>query len=332
MSSLRVHGDRYTGDGLIDFAVNVLQDRPHRLDQILRETLESRSYPDDLHARVAIAERHGRTPEEVLPLNGACESFWLLAHAFRPADAVCFHPAFTEGEAALRAVGTRVTRVVAAPPAFALQAPAVLDADAVLVTNPNNPTGRLEPVAKIEALARPGRLLFLDESFAEFAGDRESLAGRNDIPGLVVIRSISKLWSLAGIRAGYLLAPAEVVAELHANRQPWSVNALALAALTYTASDQTWARAAAARVARERSDLSTLLAAIDGVRVLESETNFLLLELRRTDVAERLRARGIAVRTAATFPGLGKHFVRVAVRTRAENRALARAVEKVLRD
>ncbi len=82
------------------------------------------------------------------------------------------------------------------------------DADLVVVGNPNNPTGSLDPAATVAGLARPGRVLVVDEAFMELTPDEaESLAGRRDLPGLVVVRSLTKLWGLAGLRAGYVLAP-----------------------------------------------------------------------------------------------------------------------------
>jgi histidinol-phosphate/aromatic aminotransferase/cobyric acid decarboxylase-like protein len=232
MTTVRLHGDRLATPGLLDFAVNVRRERPRELETALRAALDERGYPDDRPAREAIAARHRRALDEVLPLNGACEALWLLAYAFRPRRAACVHPSFTEGETALRAAGAAVERVLTRPPGWSLEPGTVGDAEFVLVTNPCNPTGRLEPAEVVSALARPGRLLVVDESFIEFARERESLAHRRDV---VVIRSATKLWSLAAVRAGYLLGPPELVERLEAARQPWPVNGSALAALRVSA-------------------------------------------------------------------------------------------------
>src|SRR5207237_2339002 len=107
------------------------------------------------------------------------------------------------------------------------------EADCVVLGNPNQPhrRARLDPQT-ITALVRRERLLVVDESFIDFVPSEEaSVAGPGEVPGLVVVRSLTKLWSLAVIRAGYLLASAELIEQLAAQRQPWSVNALARAAL-----------------------------------------------------------------------------------------------------
>ena len=184
---LRTHGDVYARDGLLDFAVNVRRGRPPGLVQALEEALEDERYPDQRQAREALAALHRVEPENVLLLNGACEGFWLLAQAIRPRRATVFYPTFSEGELALRAIGSKVERVALTSPDWAL--PSVCDASGfVVVTNPNNPTGRLERAESVEHLAGRERLLVVDESFMDFACDRETLADRR-LPGVVVLRS-----------------------------------------------------------------------------------------------------------------------------------------------
>jgi histidinol-phosphate/aromatic aminotransferase/cobyric acid decarboxylase-like protein len=307
--------------------VNVRRKRPLELEEALRQGLDDPEYPSDHQTREALAERHGREPDEVLPLNGASEAFWLLAHALRPRRAVCVHPSFTEGETALRAAGAAVKRLLTTPPDWALEPAAVGNADLVLVTNPCNPTGRIEPAATVAELATTGRLLVVDESFMEFAGNDATLDQRRDV---VVIRSATKLWSLAGIRAGYLLAPAELVRQLEAARQPWSVNAPALAALRAIAHLPAIAARIASEVALERDWLVTALRTIPGVRVWPSAANFVLLEQPLESAADRLRSCGIAVRPCDDFPGLSSRFIRVAVRAVDENRLLVQKLAEVI--
>ncbi len=236
---LRFHGDIVAGPGQLDFAVNVVPGGPSGwLLEALREGLaRAAAYPDEGPATTAVAARHGRPPEEVVLLNGAAEAFWLLAQVLRPQLAVIVAPSFTEPEAALQTTGHRVQLVWRDPDSFQLHPDLVpLGADLVVTGNPNNPTGTLDPAATLATLARPGRVLVVDEAFMELTGEIHSLADRRSLPGLVVVRSLTKLWGLAGIRAGYLLAPPALASALRAARQPWAVNSLACAALA------AWAR------------------------------------------------------------------------------------------
>jgi histidinol-phosphate aminotransferase len=332
---LRLHGDTFARGELLDFAVNVWPGgHPVPLRRSLEKALREPGYPDQTSAINAIAHRHERSPDEVLLLNGACEGFWLLAHALRPKRAICVHPSFTEPEAAFRAVGADVVHAYRGSE-FALDPDAVpTDGDIVVLGNPNNPTGNLDPAHMVEQLARPDRLLIVDESFMEFIPDEdESLASRADIPGLIIVRSITKLWSLAGVRAGYLLASPELVEKLAAQRQPWSVSSPACAALAYCMGDRRYRRRVATMVAEAREELALALERISGVKTWPSVANFLLLEVDDApEVISQLRDAGIAVRPAHSFPGLSTNHVRVAVRHAVDNQRLARALRKILVD
>ncbi|HSH22389.1 MAG TPA: cobyric acid synthase, partial [Candidatus Caenarcaniphilales bacterium] len=232
---LRLHGDRMVPPGHLDFAVNVVPGGPPRwLHSRLRNALDAVArYPDEREVATRLAAHWGRSPAEVLPTNGAAEAFWLLAAVLRPRRAVVIHPAFTEPEAALRAFGRPTERVFRRADDFALHPRQVPDdADLVFVCNPNNPTGTLDRAERIAQLVRRGRIVVVDEAFMDFCPEQEeTLGGRSDLPGLVVVRSVTKLWSLPGLRAGYLLGPADTLARLREARQPWPLNTLACTAL-----------------------------------------------------------------------------------------------------
>jgi histidinol-phosphate aminotransferase len=335
-AKLRLHGDTVASQGQLDFAVNVIPGGPPAWlrGELLAAFDRVGEYPDDRPAAAALAARHGRDPAEVLPVNGSAEAFWLLASVLRPARPVVVHPTFTEPEVALRVAGHGVQRVFRHPKHFGLDPAAVPEnADLVVVGNPNNPTGNLDPAGLLAGLARPGRVLVVDEAFMEFTeAEAESLAGRGDLPGLVVVRSLTKLWALPGVRAGYLLCAPDLAAALRAARQPWSVNGIACAALVACASDRTTPSRVAERVNAAREELVADLRRLPSVRVWPSEANFLLLAVPagpalRSGLAER----GIAVRPADSFPGLGPDHLRVAVRSPEDNRRLVAALEEVLR-
>jgi histidinol-phosphate aminotransferase len=331
--SLRLHGDAVAAPGMLDFAVNVWPgERPVALQAALRAALDDPRYPDDRAAREAVAARHGRDVDEVLSLNGACEGFWLLAHALRPRIAACVHPSFTEPEAALRASGAEIVCVPRDPRDWSFAPASVPErAEIVMLGNPNNPTGALDPTASILELLQPGRVVVVDEAFMDFVPEPAPTLASEPRDGLVVLRSLTKLWTLPGIRAGCLLAPPQLVATLAAQRQPWSVNALALAALEACAGDRATPRRVGAEVARARAELLGALQALPGVRAWPGAANFLLLEVPHGEaVVEALRAAGIAVRAAASFPGLGENHIRVAVRGPHENRPLVEALAEAL--
>jgi histidinol-phosphate aminotransferase len=333
MYDLRHHGDAEVGPGLVDLAVNVRPGTPPPwLARMLRDALAGlAAYPDAAAARTAVARRHGRDPAEVLPTAGAAEAFVLLARTLRPRRAVVVHPQFTEPEAALRSAGHRPDRVLLSGD-FRLE-PVPDDADLVLIGNPTNPTSVLHPAAEIAALARPGRTLVVDEAFMDCVpGEPESLAGRR-LPGLVVVRSLTKTWGLAGLRAGYVLAEPELIAALAEAQPLWSVSTPALVAIEACSAPEAVREAAewAADLAVERERLAADLTALGPHVVPRARASFLCVRTPGADaVRVSLRAHGYAVRRGDTFPGLGPDWLRVAVRDRATNAAFVNVLEQVL--
>ncbi|MBY8866053.1 Rv2231c family pyridoxal phosphate-dependent protein CobC [Streptomyces sennicomposti] len=341
---LRHHGDaevRDDGAELTDLAVNV---RAHTPPAWLRERIAGSltglaAYPDGRAARAAVAARHGLPAGRVLLTAGAAEAFVLLARALKVRRPVVVHPQFTEPEAALRDAGHTVDRVLLrAADGFRLDPAAVPeDADLVVVGNPTNPTSVLHPADTVARLARPGRTLVVDEAFMDAVpGEREALAGRTDVPGLVVLRSLTKTWGLAGLRIGYVLAAPEVVAELERAQPLWPVSTPALAAAEACVEPAALAEAerAARRIAADRARLVAGLAsfAARGVRVVEpAEGPFVLVRVPgAAGVRRRLRELGYAVRRGDTFPGLDENWLRLAVRDEGTVRGFLTALDGAL--
>lgn len=334
------HGDaEVRGENLTDLAVNV---RTHTPPPWLRERIAASltslaAYPDGSSARAAVADRHGLPVERVLLTAGAAEAFVLIARALPVRRPVVVHPQFTEPEAALRAAGHEVGRVLLrAEDGFRLDPAAVPEeADLVMVGNPTNPTSVLHPAALLEKLARPGRTLVVDEAFMDVVpGEREALCDRTDVPGLVVLRSLTKTWGLAGLRIGYVLAEPETVARL-ADAQPlWPVSTPALAAAEACMEPRALVEAAEAadRITVDRAHLLAGLAEFSEVEVVEEARGpFVLVRLERAaDVRERLRLLGFAARRGDTFPGLGPQWLRLAVRDRATTNRFLQALDQAV--
>ncbi|MDN3021155.1 Rv2231c family pyridoxal phosphate-dependent protein CobC [Streptomyces sp. S.PB5] len=341
---LRHHGDaevRDDGARLTDLAVNVRADTPPAwLRERIAESLGGlAAYPDGREARAAVAARHGLPVERVLLTAGAAEAFVLLARALEVRRPLVVHPQFTEPEAALRDAGHSVGRLLLRKEdGFRLDPAAVPeDADLVVIGNPTNPTSVLHPAADIARLARPGRTLVVDEAFMDAVpGEREALAGRTDLPGLIVLRSLTKTWGLAGLRIGYVLAAPETITDLERAQPLWPVSTPALAAARACVEPQALAEAAHAahRIAADRAHLVAGLRefAPDGLTVAEpAEGPFVLVRLPNAAAVRRhLRDLGFAVRRGDTFPGLDEEWLRLAVRDRATVNAFLQALDQAL--
>ena len=286
-------------------------------------------YPSEDDAVAALAAQHGRDAREIVPTNGAAEALWLLGPALRPRLAACVHPAFTETEAGLRAHGVEVVRVARDPARdFALDPARVPEAaDLVVVGHPASPSGTLDPESALLALRRPGRTVVVDEAFMDLVPGEPGTLVRTALDDVIVVRSLTKALSVPGLRVGYAVAPLALAERLRAVRPPWSANALALTTLVAAAAHTAELAAIAERVGAEREDLAARLRAIDGVRTWPGAANFVLIEAADGPaLVAALRARRIAVRPAASFPGLDDRHIRVTARDPERNARVAEAV------
>ncbi|WP_079671411.1 Rv2231c family pyridoxal phosphate-dependent protein CobC, partial [Mycobacteroides abscessus] len=277
------------------------------------------------------AERHGRAPDEVLLLAGAAEGFAMLPR-LNPRRAAVVAPGFTEPEAVLTDAGISLEHVVLPPP-FTLGDTARVpdEADLVVVGNPTNPTGVLHTREQLLALCRPGRILVVDEAFIDAVpGEPESVASLS-LPGLVVLRSLTKTWALAGLRAGYAVGDPEVLRRLARGRAHWPLGTLQLEALAACNTAQAVASAVldAQRLVEMRHRQADGLRGL-GLAVTEGVAPFLLVAVPHADLMRKhLKVKNIAVRRCDTFVGLdGGDYLRVAVRP--EWPELVQAMKEIL--
>ena len=321
------HGDVEAGDGLADFAVNVADPQPPPwLVEVLRSAVgDLAHYPDPGPARSALAVLHGVPDECVLVVAGAAEAFTLLARLpwRRP---LVVHPQFTAPEAALRAAGHPVERLLlSAEDGFRLGervAGVPPDVDLVVVGNPTNPTSRLHRPDEVLALVGRGRTVLVDEAFMDVVeapgAPRHSLTRRAaSLPGLVVVRSLTKTFAIAGLRVGYVVAEPAVIARLARLQPPWSVGSLATVAALPCAGPEGRAHAS---VVRDRlpGRLAHLVRGLAdaGLEVVSPPRGpFVLARHDHADETRMLlRHKGFAVRRGDTFPGLGPEWLRFAAR------------------
>jgi histidinol-phosphate aminotransferase len=210
--------------------------------------------------------------------------------------------------------------------------------------SPNNPTALAEPDGAIRELlvglaedadtaGRPAPVVVLDEAYAEFVGT-SLIPLRDDHPNLIVVRTASKAYALAGLRVGFAVARPEVIARLNPFRPPGSVSTVSVTLVTEALGDPTILDANLDRVASERSRLGEALRGV-GWSVGPSVTNFLLVDFttaeRAATVAERLLSHGLVPRTFGAHHPLADHL-RLTVRDRLENDRLIAAAAALAKE
>ena len=312
---LHHHGDAELSPGVVDLAVNVRLAEPPAWLLTRIQAAPLAPYPDGRTTISALASWHGVAEDNVLPVAGVAEAFTLIARALPHRHPVVVHPQFTEPEAALRAAGVVPQRVLTWPEdGFRFHADRVPSgADLVMIGNPTNPTGVLHPAEEIRRCCAPERVVVVDEAFMDAVpGESESmLAG--GLKGVLVLRSLTKTWGLAGLRVGYVVGDAELIARLRAVQTPWAVSSPALAAMTAVCSVE--AHAEVGRWQEDlRSDRDALTAGLRGLglHVVDSAAPFLLVK-GPEGLREKVRARGFGLRRGDTFPGLGCDWFRVRI-------------------
>jgi len=190
----------------------------------------------------------------------------------------------------------------------------------IILCSPNNPTGNCFPAAAVEEIIRnTNSLVAVDEAYGDFAGqDFLPLLGRYG--NLVILRTFSKAFGLAGIRVGYGVAGEVARTELDRVKPPYNLNLFALLAAQVALENPDYRRERIARIRRERDGLAAALAGLPGVEVFPSATNFILFRLpgRGSRVADEFKADGIAVRSFTDEPRLAD-CLRVTVGSREEN-------------
>lgn len=315
---------------------------PQVLDRIKEElsSAELNRYPDreGMLLRAKIAEHNSWPEEGVWVANGSNEVFLHLFLAFGGPGrtALMFEPTFPLHSALARVTGTQVDQRMRSDD-FLIGVDEALDAieseapEIVIACSPNNPTGGCEPLPAIATLveAAPG-IVVVDEAYIEFAGAGDSARELLDEhPNLVVVKTLSKAWSLAGVRLGYLLAAPELVKEMEVIRVPYHLSAITQAAGAAALDRASLLQATVDSVAAERDRLAIALQAM-GLFTYPSRANFVLFRVDDADAVWRgLVDRGVLIRNFNSDAGL-EGCLRVSAGLPEENDSFLHALEEVL--
>ncbi len=309
---------------------------PAAVEALRRAAEEVNLYPEPFadELRRALAGYLGVPEECILVGNGSDDLLEQCAKAFlTPKDsAVLTPPTFSYYRILVQMYGSRCVEVPMVEGeeeyAFPESLPeAASGAKLVFLCSPNNPTGNVVHRSLLEELLELETVVVLDEAYAEFAGESFAPLVRHH-ENLVVTRTFSKAFGLAGVRVGYCLASEELVGYLARLRQPFSVSLLAQVAALAALRDEPFLRRSVEMVREGREYLGGELRRL-GARVYASRANFLLFRTPRGDLPEELLKRGVIVRGCRSF-GLDDTYVRVSVGTPEQNRRFVEALEEVI--
>ena len=359
--SLPAHGGQFRAiaeqfavpvDRLLDFSASIYPGGPsarviQALSDALRCSEQLRRYPDleSTELRSHLARYAGVPAANILVASGAVSLISATLRAIRAKKCLLPEPAFGEYRRVLERESIEIDTYPLVPELnFRPDLQRLFEhciargCDTVILTNPHNPSGTTFGATEIRSVfklaAQSGIRILLDEAFIDFVPEHSV---SSDVPmgsNLIVFRSVTKFFAMAGLRVAYVIAPSHLVSKVAALLDPWSVSILASIAACAAVDDRTYIADTIHCSSVEREWLSSTLAEM-GFTVFLSRANFLLFrfpeELRNTGAWEELIVRhGIIIRNCATFEGLDESYLRTAVRGREDNQQLIRALTSLI--
>jgi len=282
--------------------------------------------PESLERELALSL--GVSPENVCITNGATEAIYLTAQTFRRSKSAILMPTFSEYADACRLHEHTLCSIYSLN-----QIPQ--KAQLVWLCNPNNPTGTV--ITKNDLLQAfedyPSTLFVVDASYDPFTEiDIITPREARNLPNVLMLHSMTKGFSIPGLRLGYMTGQRCLLDQIRLQRMPWSVNQVAIHAGHYVLSHQNEFRFDVHALMLERERVATQLTRLGCIEVWPSDTHILLCKLR-TGRASALKdflakEKGILIRDASNFEGLGPEFFRIAVQSPKEDNELINAIEE----
>ena len=344
-------------DKLLDFSANINRTPwPRRFEQVLSTSLCNRQdYPDPEYEalRETVAAQTGTCCSCVSVGNGSIELLYALFRSRPRLRMVLLEPTFGEYRRALEMTsGQAIVHRLTASSQWRLDRSTVngllQDADGIIVCTPNNPTGRLLDADSVQWLlshAERGKLIVFDEAFMDYVEDvgAVSSSSRSAIihavsgENVFVLRSLTKFFGMAGLRLGLGFGGRKLTASVRRQQEPWTVNCVAegLGRVLYSPdpSIEAWREDCRRAMMEEREQLRTSMLQL-GLDVFPSDASFLLVDVRSwgmsaADLQYKLGRRGLLVRDCSSFFGENATYVRIAVRSSADNSRLIAALKEV---
>jgi L-threonine-O-3-phosphate decarboxylase len=330
-------------DAIVDFSASISPLGPPNsvIAAIVSQLGNLRNYPDPEYGelRLALSHFHQIPTEWILPGNGSAELLTLVGRELgQLAATVLLTPAFGDYYRTLAANNAKVLEFpvdlgigkgnISLLPDFGLETSDF----GLLLNNPHNPTGKLFSRESVLPYLEKFALVVIDEAFMDFLPPEaeQSLIGLvQEYQNLVILRSLTKFYSLPGLRLGYAIAHPDRLAKWKLWRDPWPVNTLAAAAAIAALQDTEFQNLTWKWLPEARNQLFQGVASIPGLTPLEGTVNYLLVESQQSTSQlqqQLLQQHQILIRDCLSFKELGDRFFRIAVRTQSDNQRLLTAL------
>ncbi len=349
----RATADRHgiNPDTLIDFSASINPTSlPAHISQLLLETprlLEEYPDPHCTLVKEKISATTGIPENWIRVTNGSTEMIYLLPHLLcKGQEVAILDPCFSEYEKAFSAFGIQPcslplradTGFQANPSELFPQLDAIPQLGAIILGNPASPTGKLysELLPRLQKYCEERDvILIIDEAFIDFSSPNNSawsLLKRNQ--NLVLVRSLTKFYSIPGLRVGYGVLHPERIRKIASHQYPWSVNALAQAVGCEIISDQHFIKKTQDWMQHEKIFMFQALNTLNEIEVFSSEANFFLFRVQGNPAStsrglyQHLLSQSLLIRNCGNFKGLDKSFFRISLRARGDNQKLVDSISE----
>jgi len=312
-----------------------------RINEVVQSCMVTR-YPDILYldARESLGKYLGIKPEQILLGNGSDDVLDVIAHAFldNTSELISAEPTFLMYEFFTKILGAKYV-ITLVDENFDINADEILanitkKTKVILLSSPNNPTGNQFSTEKLKTIVEStDRILVIDEAYVDFA-DYNLLDWINQYDNLIITRTFSKSWGLAGLRVGYAVSNPEIIQFLKNVQKPYTLNIIGEAIIPIIINSITYIDKIIEAIKKERIWLESAYQTVGNLKVYPSVTNFFLLRILKQDLAissllEQLNEAGILVRDQSTKPLL-QNCVRITIGTHPMNEIVIDALKKIL--
>lgn len=331
---------------IIDFSSNV---NPHIISDLGKYVLEglekSRSYPDINYTNLRnnISDYIKVDSELIIPGNGATEIIYLLMKSIKRRLAI-LNPTFSEYGRGAKLNNLEIIDFhLKEENNFSIDLDEIqknMDKfDSLFVCNPNNPNGKVKDLNELlNLMIENDKLLIVDETFMEFVGEEEKYSLINKIeqtPNLFILKAVTKFFGMPGLRLGYgVTSNKHIIKNIYEYKEPWTINSFAENLSNYLFKDKEYINGSKDYYINERKFMLEELRKISGLKVYDTDTNFVLIKLD-DDEANSLKLElfekyNILIRDASNFIGLDKSYIRVAIKSHNDNKVLIESLRKIL--
>ncbi|MFC2061271.1 threonine-phosphate decarboxylase CobD [Elusimicrobiota bacterium] len=302
--------------------------------------------PESKEVKEILSVKMNCPPENILIGNGSIELIYLIVSALKPEKVLIPVPAFSEYEYCSKLMGAECIFVKSKEnksykPDLNKIVRGIHDTEILFICNPNNPTGTSLHKNELKSILKECKVnntvMVIDEAFIDFAEDINNTSMSSELknnPNLLIIRSLTKLFALPGLRIGYLLGNKNLISKISKYQYPWAVSYLAQEAAKSAVKYAGYIEKTREYIFREKKYLFKNLKKIGWLETYDSDSNFILCKIKNREhnskkLADILGEKGILIRNCSNFRGLNSKHIRIAVKKRKENRILLDSLREV---